>query len=323
MSAAIFVEILSRNGEVEQRYRLTELPIRIGRSYQNEIILDDEHTAPEHAVLEHSEDGVLQIRDLGSRNGIIHAGKRQASLHLDGHQVVRLGQTHLRVRDAQFSVEAEKIDANNYHWEGLRPALTGVLLIFFLAIGIKWLVQTESFSLTVYVQYTLSLFVFALLWSGIWAGANRLFARHPRFGRHLFTVACGMWALQTWETVSSVLAFMFSWEFLTRYSNHVEILIFAFVLHFHLNLINPRHSRRKLFFTLFCASLASGTLLMSKYKNTGAFSDELYMGHLYSPALHLSRDLSIDEFINDAEKLKAQVDLDGKNNVPVADDDEE
>ena len=61
MSFFYFVELLSNNGDVQQRHKFTDLPVRLGRSYNNDIILDDHHTAGEHAVIEINEHGNLVI----------------------------------------------------------------------------------------------------------------------------------------------------------------------------------------------------------------------------------------------------------------------
>jgi pSer/pThr/pTyr-binding forkhead associated (FHA) protein len=323
MSAQYFLEILSRSGEVEHRHRFDSLPIRIGRAYNNELILDDPHTAAHHAQIELNEQGNLQIRDLDSRNGLTYQNRRHTTLELDGNRVLRLGQTLLRVRDSHFVVEPEVLDANNYRWEGWRPTLAAFLLITLQSVFTKWMSQTEAFSFTVYAQYAISMLLFALIWAGLWAGANRLFARHPRFGRHLFIAACGLLAMQLCAILAALSGFIFSWEVLPRYRSHAQILCIGIMVYFHLVTISTRSARRKLWAVMFCAALASGTMLMSKYKNTGSFGDDLYMGDLFSPSLRLSKDVSVEEFSKDAAQLKDKLDkerMEATSNVEDEDD---
>jgi pSer/pThr/pTyr-binding forkhead associated (FHA) protein len=310
MSAPFFVELLNRNGEVEQRVRVEQLPIRIGRSYENEVILDDEHVAARHAIVEENADGNLQIRDLDSRNGMSSQGRRQSQLELTGHTVVRLGQSHLRVRRSNFEVEPETVDTSNYQWEGWRPALAGVAIISSLTWLSTWLSQTDGFNLLVYLQAVISVLLAALLWSGIWAAANRLFGRNPRFGRHLFIVASAMLFLQTWNALASFLGFMFSWEWFTRYGSHIDILVLAIAIYMHLSTIKRRYTRGLLMTSLFCSALGSGLILMTHQKNTGTFADELYMGDIFAPGLHIAHDEDVDHFAQAADKLKSQVDKD-------------
>ena len=109
MKAAYYIELLSRSGEVQHRHGVSGLPIRLGRGYDNDFILDDVHTAAHHALVELDADGQLCITDLGSRNGLVFQGKRQTHLLINGNSVVRLGQTNLRIRSADFQVEQEAI----------------------------------------------------------------------------------------------------------------------------------------------------------------------------------------------------------------------
>lgn len=323
MSTHYFVEILSRSGEIEHRHRFEHLPIRLGRAYDNELILDDPHTAAHHAQIELDDQGHLQIRDLESRNGLIYQNRRHSTLELDGNRVLRLGQTFVRVRDSHFVVEPEVLDANNYRWEGWRPAFAAFLLIVFQSALTKWTSQSDAFSFTVYAQYTIGMLLSALIWSGLWAGANRLFARHPRFGRHLFVAACGIFAMQLSSIVATFTGFVFSWEVVPRYRSHIQILCMGLMIYFHLITISTRYSRRKLWIVMLCAALASGSVLMSKYKSTGSFGDDLYMGDLYSPSLRLSKDISVDEFSKDAEQLKESLDKERLESLSGAEDDDD
>ena len=84
MNGPFFLETLARNGDVLHRHRVDKLPITIGRGYSNDFILDDAHTAATHAVVEMAEDGALVMRDLGSQNGIVAHGKRQATVPING-----------------------------------------------------------------------------------------------------------------------------------------------------------------------------------------------------------------------------------------------
>ena len=98
------IEMLARNGEVLHRHRAAALPVRIGRAYDNDFILDDEYAAPHHAVIEAGPDGEPVMRDLGTRNGLNHQRRRVQEVLLSGDAVVRLGHTSLRLRPADFEV---------------------------------------------------------------------------------------------------------------------------------------------------------------------------------------------------------------------------
>lgn len=308
MSDHWFVEVLARNGEVRQRHRVESLPIRLGRAYDNDFILDDRHAAAHHAIVESTADGSVKIRDLGSRNGVVHQGRRRDDMPLDGNQVVRLGHTNLRVRGSDFPVEEEVADTTIHSWEGARPASIGLLLIVLLSLTDTWLTDTDKFQMIRYLQKITYLLGAALAWSGLWALANRLFGGHPRFGRHLFILACGLLAMQSWSAGSSIGAYALSLEFLTRYGAIVSIALTSTMIFFHLCTINPLRKRSFAVASLLLTLLTSGIVTMNNYQNTGHVGSELYMQVLLPREFRFSKDKSVSQFIDDAGKLKAKVD---------------
>ena len=107
----IWVEILSRHRDVAARFRITGPDVRIGRGYDNDVIVDDPYVAAQHLHVFRDETGQLVVEDLGSANGMfLDGGKsRLARLTVDGRQPIRIGQTYLRVRDLNHAVEPERL----------------------------------------------------------------------------------------------------------------------------------------------------------------------------------------------------------------------
>ncbi len=308
MNAPFFVEILSQSREVKYRHKANSLPIRIGRAYDNDVILDDPHISAHHALIEQTAAGELMIRDLDSRNGIMCKGSRQAEMLIDGKMSFRLGHTSLRVRFADFPVAAEITDSTFYNWEGFRPALVGLIIIVLLAVFNRWIVDTQKFEVIPYLRLNAAWLCVGLAWCGIWAFANQLFGRNTRFGRHLFILGCGIAAIQIWIIFSAVMAYAFSLEIVTRYRSHLVIAICAVTVFFHLLTINP-HSRR--YFALTCVILAvlgSGLMLMYNYSGTGRLADELYMSEHFPPVVRQSSDKPVTQIISDTKKLKTKAD---------------
>lgn len=315
MNPPYFVETLARNGEVLYRHRLDGLPIRIGRGYDNDFIVDDAHAAPRHAVIEADEQGRLVLRDLGSRNGVIHLGKRRSSIVLGGDTVVRMGHTNLRVRGADFPVPAELVDRTMHAWEGALPGLAGMALIGLVALFTLWLNDTESFKLIRYLQALAYGAGLGLVWGGLWAFANRLFGRHARLGRHLFIFGCGLCAIILYKLASSLAAYAFSLEALTRYGSHVAIALAGGMVFYHLATVRPRHTRRFAGACLVLALLGSGLILISNEQRSGRLADELYMALLLPPSTRISADHSIDQFMVGVSKMQAGLDVERTEKV--------
>ncbi|KAB8055438.1 FHA domain-containing protein [Janthinobacterium rivuli] len=323
MKAPYFIEILAENGEVRQRQRIASLPIRIGRGYDNDFILDDAHTAPAHAIVEDDGAGGLLLRDLGSQNGVIHRGQRQLQVALSGNSIVRLGHTRLRVRASDQPVAPELGDTTRHDWEGLRPAIAGLAMIGASAAFSNWLSDADAFDPISYLMIIAYALAGGLVWASIWAVANRLFGHVARFGRHLFIIGCGLLAMEAWELGSNVAAYALSLEVLTRYGRHMFIVIVCAMIYHHLCTIKPQHPRRFGLVAVVLAIIGSTLILLSNLQINGRLADEAYMSVISPPALRLSPDHTTDAFFRDAARLQRDVDAERGKAAKGADEDDD
>ena len=323
MNAPYFIETLARNGDVLHRHQVQALPIRLGRGYDNDFIVDDAHCAARHAIVEADPDGRLVLRDLGSRNGVIHQGKRTARLVMGGDTVVRLGHTMLRVRATDFPVPDEQLDRTMHGWEGGMPGLVGMFLVGLFSVLTAWLNDTLSFQLIRYLQALAYGIGAGLVWGGAWAFANRLFGRHARLGRHLFIFGCGLAAVTVFKLASSVAAYALSFEAITRYGSHVVILLVAGMLYFHLSTVKPNNARKFAVAGLIMAVLGSGLTLIGNEQRSGRLGDELYMSVLLPPSIRVAGDHKVDEFMGQVGAMKAGLDAERARKVKDGGGDDE
>ncbi|RYZ97784.1 MAG: FHA domain-containing protein, partial [Moraxellaceae bacterium] len=175
MSLDYFVEILNNNGDVNSRHKFSSLPIRIGRAYTNDVILEDPHTAAEHALIDINDAGIVYIQDLGSDNGLTLNGKRQQEFNVHGDDIFRLGQTRLRMRTSRYVVAKEISDDTKHHWEGWPLLITAITIITLLSLAGTWLADIEAGKTTAYITDACTSLGLAAAWAGIWALANRVF----------------------------------------------------------------------------------------------------------------------------------------------------
>lgn len=312
MSLFYFVEILNHSGDVQARYKFSELPIRVGRSYSNDIILDDPHTAAEHAIIELNENGTLRLRDLGSHNGLKLKGKLHSHAELDGDTIAQLGRTRLRVRDSHYSVSAEVSDANPKHWQNWVMFGCAIMMLCALSLSASWLSDIANNKVSDYIMDMAKWLMSAAAWAGIWALANRVFSGTANFNRHLFIFSCGVAVLDLMDHFYAFLGFAFSWEWFTDYQSHLQIVVVATTIYFQLRLINNRRAMLK----IICASLAtlsSSLILMSNYQSSNQYADKLYMSDTLPPAARISRNHSLAEFDQSIQQLKAAIDAERTN----------
>jgi hypothetical protein len=313
MNRVFFVEQLTADGEVIHRHKLTSLPIRVGRAYDNDIILDDPHTAAHHVQIELNQLDELIISDLDSFNGITRDNSRERFFVVDGESVYRLGHTRLRIRTPDYQVAAEQTDFTNHRWEGLLPAAVGLILLLATGLLTTWLSDINQGTLSKYLLESVSMLGFALGWSGIWAVFSKLFNGQARFGRHLFIVSLGLAGLELWDHLSSMLAYAFSWETLAHFTVHPLIFICAITLFFHLRTAGNKRPGRLKIYLLALALVGTGISMTKQYQASNHLGDKLYLSQFYPPAVRISGDLSVTEFMSDMAKLQPVVDENRKD----------
>jgi hypothetical protein len=105
---------------------------------------------------------------------------------------------------------------------------------------------------------------------------------------------------------------------LSRNNGHVELAIAAGMVFFHLITINPNNARRFAGVAAIFLVLSSGVVVMFNYQKYGRFADELYMNDLYSPALRVSANKSVDQFLAESKQLKPKIDAERSKELRAA-----
>lgn len=80
---------------------LTHTPFIIGRAPEADLVLADLSVSRRHAEIRLRSDGALEIRDLGSRNGIFLDGARVAAAVLEIGDRITLGQVTIELEGAE------------------------------------------------------------------------------------------------------------------------------------------------------------------------------------------------------------------------------
>ena len=93
--------LLQGPGHPDTQHALPEGTTRVGRSDENELVLDGERVSRQHARL-HLAGGVLRLEDLGSRNGTrVNGEPVQGTRVLQSGDTVTMGEHSLTVRRAE------------------------------------------------------------------------------------------------------------------------------------------------------------------------------------------------------------------------------
>lgn len=311
MERLALLELLDRDGRVRQAVEVTRWPVRVGRSLECEVVLDDPHVAAEHLLLAPADlPGRVLLRAGETLNGV-----RCGRLVLRrGQETVRpagedwwVGQTRLRVRLAGQAVPAElPLPATGRGpLVGLGAALLGVL---------AWTAWTE------YLQSDpgelwgplagalLGVLALLALWSFLWALGTKLFQHRLDYGRHLRIAATGLLASGVLAAGLGVLAFATSWVGLGRASGLAEAAVLAATVWAHLGVVLPER-RHALAWAVGSALLAGLAVTAAfQYQRTGRLWSELYHTVLPPPSWRLAPAVEPQDFLQEARGMKAALD---------------
>jgi type III secretion system (T3SS) inner membrane Yop/YscD-like protein len=309
MEQVIWVEILSRQLGVIARHRCTAPEIRIGRGYDNDIVLDDPSVAAAHLRIARNADGVLMAEDLGSANGLYagHAKERVQRVAIDAEQPLRIGNTLLRVREASYQVAPAKVERTP-HVAISTVAAIGVVTLL-LQLLILWLNETTEPRFASYLPTLLGVPAVALVWTASWALLCRIFSGQARFIRNLFIAFSVFLAYTLVTSAAALVAFGFSWHPIANYQYAIAWCFLAAICVLHLREISASHLPMKGGIAAALAVLAIGsqTILRS---DTSGIAQRTYSLVLLPPALHVLPAKSQDVFFANIEKLKQSLDRD-------------
>jgi hypothetical protein len=203
MEAVMLIEQIGLHGHLvlRQRFAGAGAECRIGRDLGCDIVVEDEHAAPQHTLLTVLEDGRVSVRDLGTRNGTRVDGKRvpaDLGAIIEQGEVI-VGTTRLRVRTTHTPIGQERVFRRDFvrrHRTWLATA--GVLMCIGYGGFLEWLDAPSSLLRDVMKAALVVLGVIAL-WSGLWALITKLNR--------------GIWQVRVHVAIASIGAAFCAWSY--------------------------------------------------------------------------------------------------------------
>ena len=191
MGRIAFVEVLDRRGRPKERARLTSFPVSIGRSYRNDVIVDDRYVSPEHVRVVEGEDGNLVAEDVGSLNGLHVPGslEKLPRVTLQSGTKLQIGETVLRfvAEDATVPDATPMIaDWGLLHLLKRKSLSLGIIAISFgITVLDGYLGTYQELRWVDVLGAALAVLLFLIVWAGLWSFTNRLLTHRFDFLRHL------------------------------------------------------------------------------------------------------------------------------------------
>jgi FHA domain-containing protein len=230
----IWVEILSRSHAVMARYRCVGPDVRIGRSYENDVVVDDPYVDPHHVRIVRNEAGNLVAEDLGSVNGLYgdQLAHRVERLVVDGDRLICIGRTYLRIREANHVVAPARL-ARPQRYRAPLLMMLGVSALATVVL-IQWLSETAEPKPTDYLMPLLILCGGVLAWAGCWAMLSSVLSGQACFDRSLLIALNGALLFALGSEVAEIAAFALSWSAIATYSYAGAWALLAVLCFLHL-----------------------------------------------------------------------------------------
>jgi FHA domain len=327
-----FVEHLHRDGTILARMRVPDLataaenatgPVTgetggstrvftIGRSLDNDLILDDPNCAPQHARLEINGNGTARLIDLGTQNKIIVGGRRRVEfLEIRSDDVFRLGQSQIRVRSSAWALPPERPLSQRLMWP---LGLLGLALVLAHAVWEIWLSDIHV-TTPAYLYRLSSTAAGICAWSAMYAIFGRLVSGVDRFFSHLAIAATGFLAGTFLLDFLELLAFASSWLWPIRITEPVVVIVAAFTVRAHLRLADPRHWRTLRVGIVIVASVAIVVPIAQLWISHRRLTNVQVHSAIFHPALRVAEPIGLSEFVSRANPLKGKVDAARKRNL--------
>ncbi len=306
--AAAVVELLGRDGRVMHVQRVTQWPVRIGRSPACDIVLDDGHVAAEHAQLQLAPAGGVRLKLLDSRNGGFVAGQRVASgdeVMLPAGGAFQLAGVSLRLRTTADALAPEHllIVDRTRHWT-LVPLLL-LAMLFFQWVD-RWSAVDPDARWVDYASPLLAPLAFTLGWAGLWSLASQLFQHRFPFTTHLRRALVVLVVLQVLEWLLPAVAYAFSWPRLLALESLATPVSVAVLIAWHARLVWP--GARRILNGGIAALLLLGLGLQvgGRQEQQYVFGPP-YLASLPPPALRIASTKPPEVLIESLKPLKAEL----------------
>jgi hypothetical protein len=308
----IFVEILSRHRDVAARFRFADQDVYIGRGYDNDVIVDDPYVGARHARLFRDDAGRLVVEDMGSANGMFldRDKSRRRRIIVDGERPIRIGHTHLRIRETSHGVGPERIARSGVRIAPIALAAALCLVITGIEIVTRWSGETGEPRVSNYLAPLLWLAVIVPAWVAVWALLSRTFSGSAHVQRNLLIALAGILGFALCSELAQFSGFALNWAFVANYHYVAMWIILAIVCFLHLREVSRSRLVLKgaVVLILFAFIVTVQTLQqLEAFYNSGR---ETVSRRLLPPALRLVPVRDEHAFFAEIEGLKAKLDRD-------------
>ena len=319
MGTLALLEVLDRDGTVRHAVPVQAWPLRVGRALDCDVVLADAHVAAQHFSIEADAPGQLALVVGDTANGVqaaskhLHRGERTVIAPQADALELTAGRTRLRLRLPEHALAPElRLAPVTPLLRRAAPVLAAAGVLVLGLLFNTYLVTDPGDLGRALGTTVLATAAGAAVWCGAWALLSKTFTHQARFGWHLRVFLFSSIATLAASTLPALLAFMFSWPALSDFAFVGVYSVGAAALYFHLLAVEPARHRVLKWVAATCAVVGIGLTLWFNLQRGDQFGDELYMSHLFPPALRVAKPAATDGFIADLGSLRPVLDKKAK-----------
>ncbi len=313
---SLIIEILDRFGKVKERHHTSKFPCKIGRGYDNDIIIDDPYISPTHITI-NTLDDTFTVNDNNSKNGLfsLHPFKQQQALNIEDDSRIRIGHTDIRFRFTSHPVK-EAIQERN------KPSKISMLLTSGFILPIVWIVFGLLFMLNNYIENTdlvtiqgllsdvFPILIVLALWAAGWSIVSKIVTHRFYFSFH------AIWAsvLTILSTLVDNLANYFEFSFSLPGSAGVIVFIMGIIItsilfYGHLRYSTTFSDHKSRVSAITASIILLGLVEVLSFLNTPEFTNKPHYSGIIKPSSYIfAQQETLDVFFKDTQQLKSDID---------------
>lgn len=281
--------------------------IRIGRAFDNDLILNDATISPHHAEISYDEDGKLWLSDLDSLNGswVDRTQSIKQKIELNSGSELTLGKTTLHVFTPEHPVEtAVRIAPVSFVKQLIENPLILVSSIMLVAIlyGFEqWLNMFQEFKWQEIINIELIIFGSALSMGIFWAIVGRIFKHESNFKSQMKIILVFIIA-QFFVTkfVDIILFNSLNYTFAMILMLAMEFVLIASLLWLNLYLATNQTQEQRIRTAVVVSAALVVLSIYSDMINESEFSDSPeYVKLLHPPALRFTNGVEEQQFVSE------------------------
>ena len=308
--AGLIIEVSEPAQHGTRLFRFETFPVRVGRGYHNDLVVQDPFVSPEHLVLTEDGNGYL-VQDLESTNGTSVAGRRMTGrlCPAASGDLVVLGGTSLRIlspahpvppaqKQGFWATVEKKGSFYLLAWLSLLPVFGVVVLFEYLSTyeKVRWLNLAKE---------GLSNILLLLAWTAFWAAIGYSVSRRTRFHAQLILGSLFFAAMSFFDVLPGYLAYAVNVPGLEIGGSFFIGGVLATFLLFHaLGLATTMKPKRRAIVALLITMLVLLMGLLMHFAEIPEFSKTpRFSGTLKPPFSKWAGSRSVDRFLVDSEEV--------------------